>query len=409
MTIRYSCTKCGAVMKIKDDKAGSSAKCPKCGTAFVVPALEEAWDGEIEFEKPAAEAAEPPDEDDVPLERAAPSERVTSSRKRKKIAEARADEDDDEEEQSSVDDESDDEEIDSDVEASDDDEEIDEDDDEENEEDDLGEDDDGDERISLQDDDSESPDMPLELTPAAPVSDAFDPSDVLGNSGSGRGMSAAAAAERKASVADMMREFEATKRKDKKSSESVPRPVVSTAQTAGTAAEAISRAYQAKRENIMNPKMKEPEVNEQRELFIAWAIRTIPVILFAIALGIGLYSFVNRRVYTGAPLAPVAGQLTRSGEPLSGYQVRLVPVLSDAELSDSGEKDSPPGRSTASGLTDGEGKFVIMYTIQDFGASIGDHKLELLNPDGLGVVVPEQYVNQTVPPEGIESLRIDLP
>ena len=38
MTIRFICDKCGSVLKIKDELAGTNGKCPKCKTRFVVPA-----------------------------------------------------------------------------------------------------------------------------------------------------------------------------------------------------------------------------------------------------------------------------------------------------------------------------------------------------------------------------------
>lgn len=42
MTIRYSCEKCGSVLKIKDDRAGKEGHCPKCKATFVVPSPEPA-------------------------------------------------------------------------------------------------------------------------------------------------------------------------------------------------------------------------------------------------------------------------------------------------------------------------------------------------------------------------------
>lgn len=48
MTIRYTCPGCESVLKIKDEKAGTDAKCPKCKRAFVVPQPEE--DDGIEIE-----------------------------------------------------------------------------------------------------------------------------------------------------------------------------------------------------------------------------------------------------------------------------------------------------------------------------------------------------------------------
>lgn len=42
MTIRYTCEKCGSVLKIKDDRAGRDGHCPKCKATFVVPTAEAA-------------------------------------------------------------------------------------------------------------------------------------------------------------------------------------------------------------------------------------------------------------------------------------------------------------------------------------------------------------------------------
>ncbi len=41
MTIRYECEQCGSTLKIKDDLAGKPGKCPKCKTAFTIPASAE--------------------------------------------------------------------------------------------------------------------------------------------------------------------------------------------------------------------------------------------------------------------------------------------------------------------------------------------------------------------------------
>lgn len=37
MTIRYTCSSCGSVLKIKDELAGTPGKCPKCKAEFTVP------------------------------------------------------------------------------------------------------------------------------------------------------------------------------------------------------------------------------------------------------------------------------------------------------------------------------------------------------------------------------------
>ena len=54
MTIRYKCEECGSVLNIKDEKAGTQGKCPKCKTEFLVP-------------EPDAEAADKPESDEPEL------------------------------------------------------------------------------------------------------------------------------------------------------------------------------------------------------------------------------------------------------------------------------------------------------------------------------------------------------
>ncbi|MFO1006719.1 MAG: hypothetical protein U0929_12235 [Planctomycetaceae bacterium] len=51
MTIRYTCDKCGSVLKIKDELAGTDGKCPKCKTRFVIP--QPAPEAEHEAETPS--------------------------------------------------------------------------------------------------------------------------------------------------------------------------------------------------------------------------------------------------------------------------------------------------------------------------------------------------------------------
>ena len=48
MTIRFTCPECQSTLKIRDEKAGSDAKCPKCKRPFVVPQPDEQDGIEIE-------------------------------------------------------------------------------------------------------------------------------------------------------------------------------------------------------------------------------------------------------------------------------------------------------------------------------------------------------------------------
>lgn len=58
MSIRYKCAECGASMKIKDEKAGTTGHCPKCKTEFIVPAPSDAETAENEAPSAAEEKPE---------------------------------------------------------------------------------------------------------------------------------------------------------------------------------------------------------------------------------------------------------------------------------------------------------------------------------------------------------------
>jgi DNA-directed RNA polymerase subunit RPC12/RpoP len=62
MTIRYKCDECGSVLNIKDEKAGTTGRCPKCKAEFLVPAPDAAGphdDDELADEAPEAPAEKP--------------------------------------------------------------------------------------------------------------------------------------------------------------------------------------------------------------------------------------------------------------------------------------------------------------------------------------------------------------
>jgi phage FluMu protein Com len=57
MTIRYQCPQCDAVMKIKDELAGTKAKCPKCKALFFIPVWEREPGTKSADADPSAESA----------------------------------------------------------------------------------------------------------------------------------------------------------------------------------------------------------------------------------------------------------------------------------------------------------------------------------------------------------------
>ena len=67
MTIRYTCHGCESVLKIKDEKAGTNGRCPKCKTEFVVPFPADDIDGDAHgHSKPVMDALV--DDVDMPIE-----------------------------------------------------------------------------------------------------------------------------------------------------------------------------------------------------------------------------------------------------------------------------------------------------------------------------------------------------
>lgn len=323
MTIRYTCTSCASVLKIKDEKAGTEGKCPKCKTAFLIPA--------------------PGDEDDgIEIEVAGSDEPATATAT-------------------------------------------------------PGPD--------LFDDDV---DMPLELTPDVESSDDFDPMDVLaGSAASGKPAAVsqparnAAPDEKRPSVAELMREFEATKKpKKKESSEpssNVPRTDAAMA-TSGTAADALSRAYQQKREKASQPKPQVREVDPDKQLMYEFIGKVAIGLVLALVVGYGMFRLITRESYDGPPLREVTGIVRENGQPLPGVQVQFSPV---AELGDVAK-----GRSN--GMTNDLGEFELMYTSDWYGATIGDHDVVIYDAAGTPMGMPGNQARVTVTEDGDNEFTFDL-
>lgn len=69
MTIRITCDQCKAVLKVRDELAGTKAKCPKCKAAIVIPEAEGAESTDSEATDPAVEAKQVLDSMvDIPFE-----------------------------------------------------------------------------------------------------------------------------------------------------------------------------------------------------------------------------------------------------------------------------------------------------------------------------------------------------
>lgn len=306
MTIRYTCVGCESVLKIKDDKAGTRAKCPKCKTEFVVPAPET---------DPEEESLELPPE---PVDEAlAPEEPVRRKSSRKPT------------------------------------------------------------------------------TPIAPVDDEdFDPLAVLSTSGSGtpgRSDDGPAAADRKVSVADMMRDFDSTRRPaaEQKSSPEIARNTSGTgaAETAGSAADLLSRAYQQKRASASAPapmSVKDAKKAEERALLVGFlSKRAIPGVLLVAALVYGYMWWMTKEDYIGPPLFTVTGQVMRGSSGVAGVDVTFEPIVSAPD----------DARGIAYGVTDEKGAFELKYQDGWSGAPAGQYRVGLMmHESGEAVAMPEVLI-----------------
>ena len=317
MTIRYTCTDCGSVLKIKDEKAGTQGKCPKCKTEFLVPNPAEPEDDGIEVEST-------PDEQPVDLV-----------------------------------------------------------------------------------------DMPIELTPEVAASEDFDPMAVLG--GSGLGIPAAkrpatpasggATSDRKPSVAELMKDFEATKKKDreKKSVPEVSRPSggSSAAETSGSAADALSRAYQQKRDSASSPSMsaKDAKASEQRALLMEFiTMKAAPAILLIGGILYGLNWYNNWVPYDGPPLFDVSGEIMRDGKAVGGVLIEFEPLVS-------GPTDL---RTKAHGMSDKDGGFTLKSSDALWGAAAGEYRVGMMGNDGIPIPAPDGELKLTVTEDGPNEFKINL-
>ena len=313
MTIRYTCIGCESVLKIKDEKAGTKGKCPKCKADFLVP--------QPEVEESAEVAASPAEEPiDEPVD---------------------------------------------------------------------------------------SVDMPIELTPEVPESDDFDPLSVLGASTGpvGSRSSRSETMERKPSMAEMMKDFDSAKKgRDKKATSETVRTsaiAASALETSGTAADALSRAYQQKRDSASAPSKsaKDVKAQEERALLTEFITRrALPGLLVVGVLVYGYFTWMNHEPWAGPELFEVTGQVSTSGTPAVGIQVFFEPISS-------GPEDT---RSAVWATTDPGGSFRLMYDASHFGCPAGEYNIGFAGVTGKPLNRAEGALKLTVKPNEPNEFKINL-
>ena len=303
MTIRYTCTSCESVLKIKDEKAGTKGKCPKCKHEFIVP-------------QPVPDSEGAADEEiDAPVD------------------------------------------------------------------------------IPV--------DLPMELTPEVAESKEFDPADFLSaQSGPSSGsINSGGSSGRKPSVAELMRDFESSKKKkDKdqgkekgKKSGEVNKPSGSAYETSGSAADALSRAYQQKRESASAPSVsaKDAEAAENHALMMDFIrTRALPGLIVTLILGFGWYTWNSYEPYVGPPLFEVSGLVKQGGQPLANARLDFGPDPDSPESSQAG--------FAASATTDETGTYRLSYTAGIFGAPAGKYVVGITSSSGAPLPVTDEEVHRIV-------------
>lgn len=328
MTIRYVCTTCSSVLKIKEEKAGTEGKCPKCKSVFTIPSPDADDDPAISLDDESSDSADTPAPD-------------------------------------------------------------------------FG--------------GADDVDVPIDLTPEVRSDDNFDPMDVLSSSGpvptTGRSSSGAypvapagagsTSGAPKPSIAELMKDFEAGKKKDKEKKAEAPKAASpSPAQTTGSAADALSRAYQQKRDTNTAPKTVKNEREEEERRLRNEFMKRASVVLAGIAVFVVFFMmWMNREAYTGPPLYDVTGKITRRGAAVPGLTVLLVPV-------ENGITQEEP-RNTARGTTDLDGNFIMMYTGSFAGAPLGNYRLQINDLSGMPMPIPDEHSEKLVT-EDKNEIVIDL-
>ncbi len=355
MTIRFTCTGCGSVLKIKDEKAGTEGHCPKCKAAFRVPELETPPE---ELEAPPALTSNPAE----PTLSLSGSEAVdeTSSGDAEPILRM----DDDDFDSPPI--------------------------------------------LSLSDDEIPTsppvvPSKPAagleELKPAEPkpakkksrskVDDDFDPADFLSEGAPPPKWKAPSSTPGDFGGMSMGDDLSARSHEPVKTSKPTPSPGSTAAAAAAAwdskmAAKQMHKAIKDSRAESMAAK----EAAEKGETFDyagfirEFGLKGLGGLVGIIVLTYGMYMVVDRVMGRGVALPPlgyVTGTVTLDGKPLSGATVYFSPQ----DVSGDNSKKSIRPR-TSIGITDDQGRYRMTYLDAAQGVAIGQCRIWLSKLDDKG-------------------------
>lgn len=258
-------------------------------------------------------------------------------------------------------------------------------------------------------------DMPRELTPPVQfdTEDGFDPLDVL--AGSQPAMTAVAIPTAdtapKPSVAELMREHEATlaskrKKRDKTAKTGGLNEAAGAASmmSAGTASEALTRNYDQKRGKASEPPpltREELRQKEQQEALKEFAVKGSVAL---VGLAVVLYFFTGWLFSASLPdLSYVSGVVTVEGQPLAN-----VDVMFSRKKAPDGVDIDDDGSTTSMGSTNSQGQYTLMFDSENEGVLPGTHSIYIVSSSGISYVVPPHLQNQVVEVDETHTIDFNL-
>ena len=202
-----------------------------------------------------------------------------------------------------------------------------------------------------------------------------------------------------------MKDFDAAKkgREKRATSETVRTSAVaaSALETAGTAADALSRAYQQKRDSASAPSKSAKDVKAQQERALLTEFitrRALPGLLVVGVLVYGYFSWMNDEPWTGPELFEVTGQVSTAGTPAVGIQVFFEPISSGPE----------DNRSAVWATTDPGGNFRLMYDASHFGCPAGGYNIGFAGVTGKPLNRADGALTLTVKANETNDFKITL-
>ena len=248
-------------------------------------------------------------------------------------------------------------------------------------------------------------DMPLEVTPVAVVpekpvaSGEFDPHGVLNSHSNAEGAAQPAAAnEFKPSVAELMKEHQEKLAKDRirrdRQESRRASPLLADVETSGSAADAITRRYEKKREESDETQVLSREQRraaENRAALMRFAVQLVMVLLATTLFGYLLFNYVLSP--DGPNLVDVTGKVTLRGEPtMTGYTIIFTPIQ---------QRNAPKLEASGSAARiNNNGEFELYYKPAIAGAVIATHQVTIENEFGVVQPMPEDYSQCKVTADG---------